>query len=260
MGAAEALNPDPLSSIGILWARDAKTCHALVGGDAMHAVLRGTLGRRYTPASTQPAAKTSEADWRVADDDPAFLGLAGSKERPRSDAKPRWQPQDAARSYYDFNNDGRAELVYEVFGPPDHLTSYVVLPANDADRRWFERRLGHLPPDWQATVAAHGGRVFALTAADLMRLDRPYEAATESYPYLAPLVFDGTSYLLKLEERLEFDPARSSPPLTFGDAEDNASAFRSAARLTVYRVTEGYVLAEECRLLEQRMESLLGSF
>jgi hypothetical protein len=259
VGVAGALNPDPVSSIEIVWARDAKTCQAIVGGDATHAFLRGTLSHRHTPASTVPAAKTTEAEWRVVDDDPSFVVLAGRKETVRSDARPRWQPRDAARSYYDFNNDGLPDLVYEVFGPPDHLPGYVALPASDDHRRWFESRLGNLPPDWQALVSVRDGHVFALGVDDLARLDRTYESATESYPYLAALVFDGTSYLLKLEERLAFDPSRTSPPLTFGEAEDDASAFKTAARLALYRVTEDYALIEECRFLEQRMEIFQAS-
>ena len=257
VGVAQALKPDPVSSIEIVWARDTEVCQALVGGDAMHAVVLGTLSHRNTPASTVPAAKTTEAEWR--DDDPSFVVLAGREETIRSDARPRWQPQDAARSYYDVNNDGQPELVYEVFGPPDHLPAFVALPASDDHRRWFETRLGYLPLDWQALVGARDCHVFAMSVEELDRLDRPYQPTIEAYPYFAPVLFDGTSYLLKLEERFTFDPSRTSPPLTFGDAEDDASAFKTAARLTLYRVTEDYALTEECKFLEQRMEIFQAS-
>jgi hypothetical protein len=262
LGVAEMLNPDPVSSIEIVWAKDTKTCRAIVGGDAMHAFLRGTLSRRNTPISTVPAAKTTEADWRVVDDEPSFVVLAGRKETVRSDARPRWQPRDAARSYYDFNNDGLPDLGYEVFGPPDYLPGYVALPADDDRRLWFESRLGSLPPDWQAQIAAHDGHVLAVSVGEMERIDgeeEPYYPIIEAYPYLAPVFFDGSSYLLKLEERLKFDPSRTSPPLTFGDAEDDASAFKTAAHLTLYRVTEDYALTEECKFLEQRMESFQAS-
>lgn len=259
VGVAGLLNPDPLSAIEVTWARDAKTCQAIIGGDASHAVLLGRLSRRYAPASTLPVAKTTEADWRVADDDPSFIVLGGTKQAMRSDAQPRWRPQDAARSYYDFNNDGRPELVYEVFVRPDHLTGYVTLPASEDRRRWLESRLRDLTLDWQALVAAHGGHVFAFTVAEMDAIDRPYQPTMETYPYLAPMLFDGTSYLLKLEQGLMFDPARTSPPLTFGDAERDASAFKTAARSTLYRVAEDYALIKECEFVEQRMELFQAS-
>jgi hypothetical protein len=262
LGVAEALNPDPLTSVEIVWARDTKTCRALVGGDAMHAFLQGVLRDHYAPTSTRTPTKTTEVDWRVADDDPSFVVLAGTKEIARPDAQPRWQPQDAARSYYDFNNDARPELVYEVFGPPDHLPAYVALPASEDLRLWFESRLGSLPPNWQAQIAAHDGHVFAVSAEEMDRIDgeeEPYYPIIDAYPYLAAVFFDGSSYLLKLEQRLDFDPARTSPPLTFGDAEDDASAYKTAARLTLYRVTKDYALTEECRFLEQRVEIFQAS-
>jgi hypothetical protein len=242
---ASALAPEPVSVITVRFAREPDVCRAMIGGDASHQVIQGTLDRTYTPASVKKPAEASEADWKRRDDTPSFVILAGTK--------------DAARAYYDFNGDGAPELVYEVFGPPDFLAAYVALPPDE--RVWFESQLGGLTRGWRERVVAHGGHVVAISAADVAGIKQAQGLATTDTPVSIPLFNDGASYVLRLQERLS--PAVSErlahpfqhPPLSLGDPDDDADAYRSAEVRALYRIEgDDYSLNKECEFLEQKME------
>lgn len=259
---ASALAPEPVSVITVTFAREPDICRAMIDGDASHQVVQGALDRIYAPASVKRPADAAEADWKRRDDDPSFVILAGSRERsPASrsgDAAGR--PGDAARSYYDFNGDGAPELVYEVFGPPHFLAAYVALPADENTRAWFESQLGRLAPDWRERVAAHGGHVVAISAKDVAGIKQPEGLGSTDTPVFVPLFHRGASYVLRLQERLS--PAVPSrlphpfghAPLSFGDPDYDAGAYRSAEVRALYRVEADYSLTNECEFLEQKME------
>lgn len=259
---ASALAPRPVSVTTVAYAREPDVCRAMIGGDASHQFIQGAFDRIYTPASVARSAGAAEADWKRRDDDPSFVILAGTLERHPSGRRgtTAGHPNDAARNYYDFNSDGVPELVYEVFGPPDFLAAYVALPPDDGVRKWFESQLGRLAPDWRERVAAHGGHVVSISAADVAGIKQPDRLGHTDTPVFVPLFHRGASYVLKLQER--FSPAvpDRSPhlfghaPLSFEDPEDDVDAYRSAEVRTLYSVKSDYSLTKECEFLEQRME------
>ncbi|HKP23819.1 MAG TPA: hypothetical protein VJV39_08130 [Dongiaceae bacterium] len=241
---ASALTPEPVSVITVMFAREPDVCRAMIGGDASHQVVQGALDRTYMPASIKRPADTAQADWKRRDDDPSFVILAGTK--------------DAARAYYDFNNDGVPELVYEVFGPPDFPAAYVTLPPDE--RVWFESQLRGLTRDWRERVVAHGGHVVAISAADVAGIKQVEGLASTDTPVFIVLFHGGVSYVVRLQERLS--PAATErlphpfqrPPLSFGDPDDDAGAYQSVEVRGLYRIESDYSLTKECEFLEQKME------
>jgi hypothetical protein len=259
---ASALAPEPVSVITVTFARKPEACRAMIGGDASHQYISGAFDRIYSPASIKKPADTSEADWKRHDDDPSFVILAGTMERLPSDRRgdALGHPRDAARNHYDFNMDGTPELVYEVFGPPDFLAAYAALPPDEGARAWFESQLGRLAPDWRERVAAHGGHVVGISAADVASIKQPEGLYSTDTPVFVPLFHRGASYVLRLQERLS--PAASDrlphlfgqAPLSFGNPEDDVDTYRSAEIRALYSVNSDYSLTKECEFLEQRME------
>jgi hypothetical protein len=259
---ASALAPEPVSVITVTFAREPDVCRTMVGGDASHQFIQGALDRIYTPASIKKSADVAEADWKRRGDDPSFVILAGSKERSLASRSggTAGRPDDAARSYYDFNGDGAYELVYEVLGPPQFLAAYVALPPDGQTRAWFESQLGRLAPDWRERIAAHGGHVVAISGADVAGIKQPDGLYSTDTPVFVPLFHRGASYVLRLQERLS--PAASDrlphlfgqSPLSFGTPEDDVDTYRSAEIRGLYRVEFDYSLTKECEFLEQKME------
>ena len=250
--------PDPVSSVDILWADDPRECETLQVGDAQDQRFVDEPGRYYSAGSIRDPRYRSERDWRRQAGSGSFLVLAETGEPfRRSDIIPSavGRPEDAARAYFDVNQDGRADLVYEIYGPPFYLRAFVVLPADEQTRAWFERQLGNLRSNWRHSVERRGGYVFETPP---VVLPHPTPPRLGSQPLL--LRSAGATYLLHVERRVVFDGARRSPPMTLGNPEDDAKATKSALIVAAYRVNRDFRQQRVCTFLGQWMGILLGGF
>lgn len=257
LAVGQATAPGPLTTIDVVWESEPGVCRVLIGGDPRKAYLRGKPTRYYSTASTKSPSETVLSDWHRKSTDASFLVLAGTRE---PDTNAIGRSIDAARSYFDFNHDGAADLVYEIAGPPHLTTAYVILPGNDQVRFWFESQLGRLSPNWRDEVMAHGGHVLELPKTDHDRLsaaDRPVYAAL---PDFAVLRENETSYALIWESDLQFDPARSTPPLLLGDAQTDADATKAATVAAIYSVGPDFELTRRCEVLSQFIGVFFGGF
>jgi hypothetical protein len=259
LAVGQATAPGPLTTIDVVWESEPGVCEALIGGDPREAYLQGKPTRYYSTASTKPPSETVVSNWQRKSSDASFLVLAGTRE-PRPGPGSIGRSIDAARSYFDFNHDGAADLVYEVAGPPQLTIAYVILPGNDRARFWFESRLGRLSPNWRDEVMAHDGQVLELPKTDQDRLsaaDRPVYAAL---PDFAVLRENETSYVLIWERDLQFDPARSTPPLSLGNTQTDADAAKAATVAAIYSVGPDFELTRRCEILSQFIGIFFGGF
>jgi hypothetical protein len=254
--------PDPVSTIDVLWAEDPDICASLrIGGDRSERFIDGP-GRYYSTGSTMDPRDNAERDWRNQGSDASFLVLAGTEEplrRSTVTSRPGGRPEDAARAYFDVNRDGQEDLVYEIYGPPGYLRAFVILPAEEPARTWFEHQLGSLSRDWRRGVEANGGYVFEVPQQTSVRSSAP-TGPRQTGRQIGLLHSSGATYLLYQDRDVPFDPSRRSPPLTLDDPKDDAKATTSAAITFVYRVNQDFSQQRVCTFLSQWKGVLVGGF
>ena len=232
--------PTPISTLDILWADNLEQCAALKVGAGTDEDFIDGPDRHYAAASTMDRRSNAEVEWRRQAAWPSFLVLSGTMERGPSSTN-QGVREDAARAYFDVNQDGQRDLVYEIHGPPSYRNAFVIFAADETVRAWFERQLGSLKRDWRRQVEARGGHVLEIADTELLHSD-------------------GVTYLLCDEGAVAFDPFLRSPPLTLGTPEDDARATTSASIIGAYRITWNFTEQRACTFRSQWMGVLVGGF